>query len=198
MKVLKLSGKTWLLIASGFLVIIVAGLVMVSFQRVDARDDLAKKLAASQAKLQGIHLEPLSAQQADLEKRLSQAAPELDAAKAKLAQPVSSTEAANVIFEAAKTYGLVVTGVTSTSPGAANVEGAALTAMSVTANVQGNASRVGGFIRALNSNLKTGAVTSVEISVPVAAASGNLTAQTSGSDNATASIKLVVYSYRGD
>ena len=194
---MKLSRKVLLLVGAGILVIALAALSLVGFQSADEKGRLGRQLAASQANLQAIRLETLSTQQADLEKRLSQTAPELDAVKSKLSQPVSSTAAATALFGAAKTYGLVVTGLTSTSPANESLEGSTLSAISLTATIQGNASKLGSFIKALNSALKTSAVKSVVITIPDTVSTDNTTPQITNSDNATASLDLVVYTYRG-
>ena len=195
---LKLSKKTLLLMGAGVFAIVLVWLGMTSFQQVEEKDKLEKQLTTTQAQLQVIRLEPLSSQRAELEKQLTQTLPELQVAKDKLSQQVSSTAASAAIFDAAKTNGLVVTGMTSTSPANENVEGATLSAMSLTATVQGNASRVGSFIKTLNGTLKTSAVKSVQITVTDVTRSANVTQGITIGDNATASIELVVYAYRGN
>lgn len=193
---LKLNKKTGLFIGIGILIIVLGSLGMVSSQRLDEQSKLQKQLTTSQTRLQGIHLESLSSQPAELDKQLSQIMPEFEQVKAKLSQPVSSTAAATALFDVAKTYGLVVTGMTSSSPTNESLEGVTLSAMSMTAKVEGNVSKLVSFIAALNSFLKTSVVKSVEITVPEIPTGDNTTA--SSGDNATASIELVVYTYRGN
>jgi uncharacterized small protein (DUF1192 family)/phosphohistidine swiveling domain-containing protein len=185
---LKVSKKTWLVIGTGIFIIALAALGIVSFRQVHDKNQLNELLVSSQSVLQRNQFESLSSQQTELEERLSQITPEFEAVKAKLSQPVSSTAAASALFDVAKTYGLVVIEMTSSSPTNESVEGVTLSAMSVTAKVEGNMSKIGDFITALNNLLKTSAVKSVEITAP----------EMTNGDNASASIQLVVYTYRGE
>ena len=185
---LTLNKRTWLITGLVIFVLALGALGMVGFQRFDEKSKLEKQLTKSQALLQGIRLESLSSQPAELENQLRQITPEFEAVKAKLSQPISSTAAATALFGTANDHGMVVTEMTSSSPTDESVEGVTLSAMSMTAKVEGKVSKMVDFITALNKILKTSAVTSVEIAVP----------ETTNGDNATVSIELVVYTYRGE
>lgn len=186
---MKFTKTIWLVIGAGIFIVALAALGMVIFQQVDEKSQLNKQLASSQSQLQSIQREPLSSQQAELEGQLNQAIPKFEALKTKLSQPVSNTVAA--LFDAAKTRGLVVTDMTSSSPTNESVPGATLLAMPVSVKVEGSVYQMVNYIAALNNLLKTSAIESVEITVPE---------QTSG-DNASATsaiIQLAIYTYRGD
>ncbi|MFC1991402.1 hypothetical protein ACFLVC_01545 [Chloroflexota bacterium] len=185
---MKLSRKVLLTIAAGAFVIILVSLGLVLFQSLDEQSQLKEQLALSQSSLQGINLERLSAQQAELEEQLSQAASQFESVKGILSEPVGSIAVATSIFEIAETYSLVVTEITSPGQVDENLEGANLQVVSLTAEVQGNVSNLVNFTTDLNSFFTTGAVKSVTITVP----------EGSSADNASASVQLVVYTYRGD
>ncbi|MEE8413868.1 MAG: hypothetical protein V3R96_04890, partial [Dehalococcoidales bacterium] len=142
----------------------------------------------AQSRLQGINLERISSQQKILEEQLSQTTSQFESVKSILAEPVGSINAATSIFEIAETYNLVVTGITSPGPVDENLEGAILQVVSLTAEVNGNVSDLVKFATNLNSYFITGAVKSISITVP----------EGSSADNASASVRLVVYTYRGD
>lgn len=188
MGTIKFTKKFWIGIGIGIVIIALAALGMTAFQQVTEKNQLTRKLVSSRSQLQGLQLDSLSAKQAELENRLSQTIPELESLKARLSQPVSSNSTANVLVDAAKTYGLIVTGMTSTSPTAENVEGANLVSISVSVKVEGSVSKLVNYASALNNLLKTSAITSVEITVP----------ETTNVDKASATIQLVIYTYRGD
>ena len=185
---LKLNKRVGLFIGIGIFVIVLSGLGMVSFQKFEEKNKLVQQLSTSQTRLQGIKLESLSSQPAELEKQLNQVTPEFEAVKAKLSQPVSSTAAATALFDTAKSHGLVVTEMTSSSPTNESVAGVTLSAISITAKVEGNLSKIVDFIPALNKLLETSAVKSVDITVP----------ERTNGDNTSASILMVVYAYRGE
>ena len=193
---LKLNKKTGLLIGLVVFVITLGVLGWISFQNLEEKTRLEKQLTTSQTRLQAIKLEPLSSQPADLENQLSQILPEYEAVKAKLSEPVNSTNASAAVFDVAKTYGLTVIEITSSSPTDEQVTGVTLSAISMTARVQGKASKMVSFITALNDFLKTSVFTSVEITVPEIIAADNTTI--SNGDNATANIKMVIYTYQGE
>lgn len=185
---MKLSKTIWIAIAAGIFVIALAALGMVSIRQVDEKNRLETQLTSSQSRLQTLQTESISSQQTALEEQLNQTTPESEAVKAKLSQPVTSTAAATAIFDAAKANNLIVTGMTSSSPADEIVAGVTLSAISMTATVEGNVSKMVGFVTGLNRLLKTSAVKSVEITVP----------ELTNGDNTTASIELVVYTYRGE
>ncbi|MEK7353243.1 MAG: hypothetical protein AABZ77_01890, partial [Chloroflexota bacterium] len=190
------NKKTGLVIGISIFVIALGILGMASFQKADEKSRLEKQFTSSQARLQGIKLESLSSQPAELEKQLSDIIPELERVKAELSQPISSANATAAVFDVAKTHGLAVTEMTSSSSTNETVAGVTLSAISMTAKVEGKASEMVAFITALNSRLKTSVIKSVEITVPEISSTDNSSARVG--DNRTASIELVVYTYRGE
>ena len=185
---MKLTKKFWIFVGTGVFIIALAALGMVVFQQVGEKSQMNRQLTASRSQLQKLDLVSLSSQQGELENGLSQTIPELESLKTRLSQSVSSNSTATVLFDAAKTYGLVVTGMTSTSPTDENVEGVMLVSMSVVIKVEGSVSQLVKYIAAINNLLKTSAITSVEIKVP----------EITNVDNASANIQLIIYTYRGD
>ena len=162
-------------------------------QKLGEKDDLQKELSTAQSKLQSIKLDPLSGKPAELDKQITEISPEIEALRAKLTVPVNSTNATSGIFEVARTHNLAVEVSTSSSPQFENISGVPLSSISLTATVSGRLSRIIDFIAELNSTLKTSAITSVEMEVPVIINADNTTA-TNG-ENTTAKIGLVVYTY---
>jgi hypothetical protein len=182
-----------------------AGLATTAYQQTEKQKALAAQLNNSQAKLQGIHLDSLSTQPADLENQLSQITPEYEQVKAKFERQFNSTTITSALFQMAESKGLAITAMTSSSPTIEKLEGVNLSTITLTAVVQGNAANLVNYIVELNSLLKTSTVKSVEISVP--STDGTDVTQITGDnvtplhivgENATAKIEMSVYSYRGE
>jgi hypothetical protein len=85
----------------------------------------------------------------------------------------------------ANSNGLVVTGMTSTSPVNQKLEGVTLSTIQMTATVQGNADKLVNFIVALNNVLKTSTVKLVEITVPAPVTRNSTTSGPVTGDNTT-------------
>lgn len=185
---MKLTKKFWVVIGTGVFIIALAALGTVVFQQVNEKSQLDKQLVSSQSKSQGLQLESLSSQRAGLENRLNQTKPEFESLKTQLSQPIGSSSTAAILFDGAKTYGLVVTSMTSTSPTDVNVKGAALVSMSVSIKVEGNVSKLVKYIAELNNLLKTSTITSLEMTFP----------KITSTDNASATIQMVIYAYGGE
>ncbi|MFH0768593.1 MAG: hypothetical protein V1932_03360, partial [Chloroflexota bacterium] len=76
---LKLTRTTLLLIVAGVCFVASVMLSFVVSQQVQEQNQLKGKLASTQSTLQGIRLENISTQQAELEEQLSQATSQLEA-----------------------------------------------------------------------------------------------------------------------
>lgn len=178
---MKLSKKTGLVVVAGVLIIALAGLFMTYSGRADEQRELNERLTKAQLSLSGIRLEQLSAQQAELEKQLSQATLQFEAAKSPFAELAGSTTAINTFLKVAKANGVAVTEIKSPGPAEATLEGLAYWVTPLTAKVKGDLPKLVRFLIELNGSLTTGVINSV----------------TTG-ENASAEIQLVIYSYRGD
>jgi len=185
---LKLSKRTLVIIAVGVFVIVFGVLGYTVTQLFDKQDELEEKYALSQSQLQLIQLEQLSKQQAELEDKLSQATSQFEAVQLILSEPKGSVIAAASLFEIAESYGLVVTEITSPGIAEEQLEGTPLSAVALTATIVGDVPDLVDFITTLNSYYTTGVVKSATINIP-----GDTLAE-----NITASVQLVVYTYRED
>ncbi len=191
---MKLSKKTGLVIAIGVFVIALGGLFMAYSGQVDEQKQLNEQLVSIQANLMRGQVEKLSSQQAELEQQLSQAQSQFAAVNATLSQPVGSVAAATILFEVAKTYGLVVTEVTSPGPATESLEGVTYSVISLTAKVEGDVPNLVSFVTKLNNHFTTGVVKLITITIPEAASGDNASA----SVNTSANLQLTVYTYKGD
>lgn len=185
---MKLSKTSLLVISAGFLIIIIAGLGMVYFQKVDEQNQLSEQLALAQSGVSGMQLERLSSQQTDLEGQLSQAISQFEAVKAILSQPMSSVTVWSISFDVAKAHDLEITEITSSGLTSDSLEGITYSVLSLTVKIEGDVPNIVNFVTQLNSYFTTGVVKSVVITVP----------ETTNGESASANIEVIIYTYRGD
>ncbi len=185
---MKLSKTSWILLTAGIFIIVFTSLGVVLYQRLNHQSHLEDELKLAQRKLDGVQLESLSRQQADLEARLDEIVSGSEDAKAALSQTVTSTAVSNRLFDIAATYDVTITELSSTGLAPEELEGVGCSALPFTGQVEGDLADIVSFVVRLNNDLTTGVVQSVAITVP----------ETSNGENATASLALVIYTYQGD
>ena len=78
---MKLSKTSWLIIITGFFVILLVGLGIVRSQQVHQQNELNEQLALAQSKIQVIQLEQLSHRQGELERQFSETDSQSESAK---------------------------------------------------------------------------------------------------------------------
>ncbi len=184
---LKLTRTTLLLIVAGLCFAASVVLSFVVSQQFQEQSQLKGKLASTQSTLQGIRLENISTQQAELEEQLSQATSQLEAVTSKFSPSAGSNNASNRFFDVAEASGLDVIGMTSSGLTKDKFGGLDCLSIVLDAKIEGKMSNVVSFVSKLNSALVASVVKSVTITVP-----------TSGGDNVSAIIQLVVYTYGGE
>ena len=200
---MKLSKKTWLVIAIGIFAIALIGLGMVHSQQVQQQNQLNEELTLAQMKLNGFQLAQLSDQQGELEEQLSQATSQFEAVKAMLSQPVGNIAASSILFDFAEAHGVKVTEMTSSGPVTENLEDVPCSVISLTAKVEGDVHNLVSFVTKLNSYFTTGVVKSVEINIPETTdegegeGEGEEEEEEQEKEKASADIQLVVYTYQG-
>jgi hypothetical protein len=92
------------------------------------------------------------------------------------------------LFDIAEAYGVEVTELSSSGLVSEELEGVPCSVLSLTVRVEGDIPDLIGFITKLNDDFTTGVVQSVEISIP----------ETTGGEESSANIQLVIYTHRGD
>jgi len=185
---LKLSKTSWLLLAIGAFIIILAGLGTVRSQQVRQQNQLNDELALAQLKLEAVQLEQLAQRQGELERHLSQTTSQIQAARTILSQPVGSIDASSTLFDTAEACGVEVTEISSSGRTSEELEGIPCSVLTLTARVEGDVLDLVSFITKLNGDLRNGVVKSVEISIP----------EMTTEEKSSANIQLVVYTCQGD
>lgn len=183
----RISKTTWLAIFIGIFIIVTAGLGLVNSQSLTERRELQEKLDLIQQRLSGIELQELSRRQEELKNELTQVTSQLDIATDILRQPAGSVTVTKTVYDIAKAYDLQVTLMTSSSPVIQNLEGVTLSLITVTARVEGETSKLTGFITKLNRYLTSGVVKSISLTI----------SDEDGTGTAIADIHLDAYTYEG-
>lgn len=197
---LKLSKTIWFIIGLGIPALIIAGLGTMQSQKLSEHDQLSSELAQTQLRLNQFQMDPLYQQQHDLETEITDYSSQLAAAKANLSQPIDSISSTDTIFRIAQGSGVEITGISSSGPGAGDLNGIPCTVNPFTLSAGGTVLNLIDFVTSLNNDLTTGLVRSVGIGIPPASDNASDNASDGGDDmpTATANIQLIIYSYQGD
>ncbi len=185
---MKLSRTSLLLIIAGVFIIALVWLGVGYFQRSDEQNQLKEQLTLAQSKLRGVQLEDLSSRQVELNEQLSQTTSQFEEVRAIFCQPFGSIAVTDVLFDIAETHGLEVTAVTSPGLASESLEGSTCLVTTLNVTVEGDVPNLVDFVISLNSQLATGVVESITITVP----------ETTSEEKTSANIQLVVYLYQGD
>jgi len=223
----KLSKKIWLCLAIGILTIVGVSLGMVQSQQVQEENQLKQELYLSQLQLEKSKdvSQQLSSQREDLENRLTQDKSQLTTAKAGLFQLIETIEVSDTLFDIAEASGVEIIQITSSAPTDMELDGVACSALKSSVQIEGDVTSLIDFVLKWTETFRTGVVVSVRISPPGVKgveeeqAEGEEPAeeeeqteeegeteeeetleeeQTEEEEQGSASIELLIYTYRGD
>ena len=183
---MKLTKTSWLIIIIGVFIIFLVGLGVIRSQQVGEQNELNEKLAVAQSKLQAIQPERLSHRQEELEQQLSETISQSKTGRAILSQPIGSISISDILFDIAEANNVEVAEISSSGMAQNKLEGVSCLALPLTTRVEGEITDLVGFITQLNEDLATGAIQSLEISIPATA-----------DRKPTAKIQMVIYTYQG-
>jgi hypothetical protein len=180
---LKLSKKSWLIIAIGIFVIAFAGLWLVYSEQLAKKGKLERELNAAQVKLNAINIEQLERRQSDLAQQLDQTLASSRDAREVLSQPMESLTVSTILFDIAEANGVNIKEINSSGTSKEDVYGVNCQTLPITAQVEGELTNLVAFVTQLNNDMATGVVKSVEITI-------------TGAEKATASMQMVIYSQK--
>ncbi|MDP2917138.1 MAG: hypothetical protein Q8O16_04325 [Dehalococcoidia bacterium] len=189
---MKLSKSSLPFLSIGVLFLALVGLGKVYMQQMDEQDQLVQQLMQARQRLSAVKVEPLTAQKQQLEEQLNQINVQALVAKSRLSVVNDSITVNNVLREMAKACNVTITDVGSSSPGAENLAGVAVSSMPVEVKVQGSVSGIIDFIVEFGKKFPTGLVKSAQLTMsPVQGESAGT--QTT----VTAVVRMVIYVYQG-
>jgi hypothetical protein len=188
MKYLKLSKTSWLILAAGIFVVVLAGLGIARSQQLSEQGRLDEELSFSQMSLDNLQIDELQFQLEELQQTAEEEQLQLDEAVQLLDQTVVSVEVTDEFFAIAKSCGVLVVNL-NTSPILPNkYEGIGLSATSLNAAVEGAVPNLIDFVESLNNDFTTGLIKFTQIDIP----------PSSSNETPSASVQMIIYSYEGN
>jgi hypothetical protein len=188
MKYLKLSKTSWIVLAAGIFVVVLAGLGITRSQQLSEQGKLDDELSISQTSLNNLHIDALQLELQELQQAAEDTQLQLDQAVQSLDQTVVSVDITDEFFSIAEYCGVLVVNL-STSPITPNMYGGiGLSATSLNASVEGAVPNLIDFVESLNSDFTTALLKSVQIDIP----------PSSSNETSSANIQMTIYSYEGN
>ena len=207
---LKLSKTSWLILAAGLFLVVLAGLGMTRSQQVKEQTKATSDLNLATKQLATIQTSSLSQQLETLKTKVDESQALLNDAQAQLHQTVISVDVADQFFKIAAFCSVNITNLTTTTISRAKFDNVTLSTTSLSATVTGQKTDIVKFITSLNDGYVTGTVQSAQVTFN-STSSGDTSGEGKVSDGegdtsiapdaaispgtATASISMLIYSY---
>lgn len=190
MKNFKLSKTSWLILAAGLFVVVLAGLGMTRSQQSQQLSSATAQLKVATMRLNRVDTSGLQTKIDTLQQQIKLGQADLADATARLNQSVVSADVAEEFYSIADTSGVVVNSFTSSPVSKSNLTGIPVATTNIAGSVTGTLKQVIDFISNLNTTFRTGYVQSASIHVQPPPSSG-----IDVDADATASVQVVIYSY---
>lgn len=187
MKGIKLSKTSWLILAAGVFIVILAGLGLTRSQQLSEQTQLDEALAVTMSRLDLLEVTQLELEDAELQQRLEETKIEFAEVKDRLRQTVISVDVTDELFRIAEYSNVEIMSMMTSAQSNGKLGPVACLTTSIHANVSGSTDDLINFVINLNSGFTMGIVNSVNINIP----------EDTQSDNSTAAISMSVYSYEG-
>jgi hypothetical protein len=191
MKGLKLSKTSWLILATGVFIVVLAGLGLTRSQQLKEQSKVADDLSLSEKQLGALQTAQLSQQLENLRVKLDESQTQLKEAQAMLRQTVISVDVTEEFFKIADYCSVNVTNLSTTTIAQAKYQAITCSTISLTATVTGKETNIINFIIALNNGYTTGNVQSAQVTVAAP------TDEDSEPESSTGSVSMIIYSYEG-
>lgn len=178
---MKLSKASWMILAAGVFLIVLAGLGLTRSNQMKEMAALTEELSVSSLRLSNLKVTQFDAQINELQEQLRDAQERAVEARDKLKQSVISVDVADKFYEIADYYGVIVSRVGTTTISEQPFSSIDCDTISLSAEVSGELDDLVDFIKGLNDNFSTGFVRSVQIN-----------------GEETVSLQMIVYSRKGN
>ncbi len=208
---LKLSKTSWMILAAGVFLVILAGLGLTRSQQVKEQTKVAGDLDLATKRLATIQTGSLGQQLETLKTKVDESQALLDDARAHLHQTVISVDVTDQFFQTAAYCSVNITNLTTTTIAQAKFDNVTFSTISLSAAVQGEKTDIVKFIIALNDGYVTGNVQSAQVTFSSASAgdtsgggevtdgesadAGTAPDATISPGTATATVSMLIYSY---
>jgi len=187
MKGLKLSKTSWLILAAGVFIVVLAGLGVTRSQQLKEQTQLDEELSLSTMRVDKAQTEELLPQLEELQQRIEESSEQLTEVKNRMRQTVESTDVTEKFFVIAEYCGVEIMNLSTMRISTDVVEGIECSTISISATIEGEVPNIIDFIVRLNEGFTTGNIESAQIFIP----------EESSEDKPSASISMVVYAYEG-
>lgn len=187
MKGIKLSKTSWLILAAGVFIVILAGLGLTRSQQLSEQTQLDEALAITMSRLDKLEVTQLELEDAELQQRLDETKSEFAEVKDRLRKTVVSVDVTDELFRIAEYSHVEIMSMITSAQSDGKLGTVSCLTTSINANVRGSTADLIDFVINLNSGYTTGIVKTVNISIP----------EDTESANSTAAISMSVYSYEG-
>jgi hypothetical protein len=208
MKGLKLSKASWLILAAGVFLIVLAGLGLTRSQQMKEQTELDEQLSLSEKRLSTLQTAQLTQQLENLKVKVEESESQVKDAQARLDQTVVSVDVADEFYKIANYCSVNITSLTTSKIASSKYLNVPMSTTSLNAAVKGDKKNIVDFIISLNNGFVTGKMGSISISFAGAEAEEENPdseeeeeepeeGEELSTGTATASISLLIYSYEG-
>jgi hypothetical protein len=182
----KLSKTSWLLLAAGIFIVLLAGLGMTRTQQIRQQTELDDALVLTTSRLDKFDVGQLELEEAELQQRLNESTAELEEVKERLHHTVASVDVTDEFFRIAEYSNVEIMNFSTSGKSVDSLGTVACLRTDISASVQGDTPDLIDFVINLNNGFTTGIIKAVNITIR----------DTEGVDS-SASINLTIYSYEG-
>ena len=189
MNKLKLSKTSWLILAAGVFVVILAGLGLTRSQQLREQTEIDDAITITTARLNNLETTQLDVEAAELQRQLDESMIELGEVKDRLRSTVVSVDVTDEFFRIAEYSNVQVMAYKTSGQGEDNLGGISCLKTTISATIKGTTSDLIDFVINLNNGYTTGVVQSINISI---------SEDTTQSEDSTISVSMSVYSYEGN
>ncbi len=211
MKGLKLSKASWVILAAGVFLIVLAGLGLTRSQQMKEQTRLDEELNISEKRLSTLQTAQLTQQLENLRVKVEESDAQVKDAQARLDQTVISVDVADEFYKIANYCSVNITSLTTSKIVNSKYLSIPISTTSLSAAVTGDKKNIVDFIISLNNGFVTGKLGSFSISFDGAEAEEEIPdseeeqeeeepeeGEELATGTASASISLLIYSYEGN
>jgi hypothetical protein len=184
MKNVKISKASWIILAAGVFIIILAGLGMTRSGQIKEYDALSTNLTFTSNRAGNIQTGNLQTEINEYTEQLKDIREQAAEARTKLDQMVISVDVAEKFYQIADYCGVIITNIDTTTISNQKYQAVGFQTISVTAAMSGTTKNILDYVIALNNNFSTGFVRSAQFSFV-------------DSGNGTLGVQAIIYSREG-
>jgi len=163
MKGLKLSKASWLILAAGVFLIVLAGLGLTRSQQMKEQTKLDQELSVTEKRLSTLQTTQLTQQLENLKVKVEESEAQVKDARARLDQTVTSVDVADEFYKIANYCSVNITSLTTSKIANSKYLNVSMLTTSLSAAVTGDKKNIVDFIISLNNGFVTGKMGSISI-----------------------------------